>query len=195
MPTHYRRHLPHLHPPGAALFLTMRLAGSLPQTLVEGLKAETTEPLSQRQRFARFEQQLETGGYGPTWLDQPAIAALVLAGLLHQAASGCYELMAACAMPNHLHCVLRLPDSNSAPFHRVLQRFKSVTAIQANRCLARSGRFWQDETYDHVIREGQPDALLRAIRYTAYNPVKAGLCQSWKEWHATFVADEWYELL
>ncbi|GAA4053016.1 hypothetical protein GCM10022409_44960 [Hymenobacter glaciei] len=195
MPTHYRRHLPHLHPPGAALFLTMRLAGSLPQALVDELRADAADGLSQRQRFARYEQQLEAGGYGPTWLSQPAVAVLVLAGLHHQATNGCYALLAACAMPNHLHCVLRLPDTSSTPFFRVLQRFKSYTALQANRQLAQSGRFWQDETYDHIIREGQPDALLHAIRYTAYNPVKASLCQQWEEWPATFVADEWRELL
>ena len=195
MPTHYRRHLPHLHPPGAALFLTMRLAGSLPQVVVDEFQNDSADVLSQRQRFARYEQQLETGGYGPTWLGQPAVATLILAGLHHQAANGCYELLAACVMPNHLHCVLRLPDAGTTPFFRVQQRFKSVTALQANRYLAQSGRFWQDETYDHIIREGQPDALLRAIRYTAYNPVKAGLCQQWEDWPATFVADEWREQL
>ena len=68
MPTHYRRHLPHLHPPGAALFLTMRLAGSLPQVVVDEFQNDSADVLSQRQRFARYEQQLETGGYGPTWL-------------------------------------------------------------------------------------------------------------------------------
>ena len=147
---------------------------------------------SQRQRFASYEQQLETGSYGPTWLLQPAVTTLVLAGLRQQAASGHYELLAACAMPNHLHVVLRLPVVGQEPFYRAMQRFKSATAVLANRELGRNGRFWQDESYDHVVREGHPEALIRAIRYTVYNPVKAGLCQ---QWQGTYLAEEWQELV
>ncbi|MDQ2772898.1 MAG: transposase [Bacteroidota bacterium] len=188
----YRRFLPHIHPPGAALFLTMRLAGSLPQAVVDEL-LET--PLDYRQQFVHFEAQLEAGGCGPIWLKQPAVAELVLSGLQRQHANGHYELLAACAMPNHLHLVLRLPDTADESFFRVMQRFKSATAIQANRLLGRSGRFWQHETFDHAIRESQPDALLKAIRYTAYNPVKARFCPHWQQWPGTFVAAEWHELL
>lgn len=35
----YQRHLPHYQPPGATLFITFRLAGSLPRALVEELRA------------------------------------------------------------------------------------------------------------------------------------------------------------
>ncbi len=192
MHIHYRRFLPHIHPPGAALFLTMRLAGSLPKAVADEL---LEAPLDHRQHFARFEAQLETGGFGPTWLAQPAVSGLVVAGLHGQHANGHYDLLAACAMPNHLHLVLRLPADASQPFFRVIQRFKSATGVLANRLLGRSGRFWQHETYDHAVRESQPDALLKAIRYTAYNPVKAGLCRHWQQWAGTYVAPDWHELL
>ena len=46
-----------------------------------------------------------------------------------------------------------------------------------------------------MVREGQPDALARVIRYTAHNPVKAGLCRAWAEWAGTYVAPEWHELV
>ena len=192
MQTHYRRFLPHIHPPGAALFLTMRLAGSLPQAIVDELREAR---LDYHQHFVRFEAQLEIGGFGPTWLGRPAIYELILAGLHRQHANDHYALLAACTMPNHLHLVLRLPDSPSEAFFRVMQRFKSATGVKANRLLGRSGRFWQHETYDHVVRESQPDALLKAIRYTAYNPVKAGLCRHWQQWGGTYVTAEWHELL
>ena len=170
----------------------MRLAGSLPQAII----AEILEaPADYRQQFARFEAQLETGGAGPTWLDQPAVTELILAGLHQQHSNGHYELLAACAMPNHLHIVLRLPDVPTEPFLRVMQRFKSATGVQANRLLGRSGRFWQHETFDHAIRESQPEALLKAIRYTTHNPVKARLCAHWQKWGGTYVAAEWHELL
>ncbi len=173
----------------------MRLAGSLPQTVLEDVRTSAADLPSQCQRFASYEQQLETGSYGPTWLRQPVVAALVLAGLRQQAANGHYELTAACAMPNHLHVVLRLPLASPEAFYRVLQRFKSTTAVLANRALGRNGRFWQDESYDHVVREGQPEALARAVRYTVHNPVKAGLCSQWQAWEGTYLAQEWHELV
>ncbi len=43
MPEHrefYRRHLPHWQPAGATLFITFRLAGSLPRPVVAALKEE-----------------------------------------------------------------------------------------------------------------------------------------------------------
>ena len=98
-------------------------------------------------------------------------------------------------MPNHLHVVLRLPELPSEPFFRVLQRFKSATALGANRQLGRTGKFWQEETYDHAVRENQSDALVRVVRYTAHNPVKAGLCSAWHKWAGTYVAPEWQELM
>jgi hypothetical protein len=36
----YHRHLPHWQPPDATLFVTFRLAGSLPQTVIEELRKE-----------------------------------------------------------------------------------------------------------------------------------------------------------
>ena len=36
----YRRHLPHWHPGGATLFVTFRLAGSLPRGIAAELRAE-----------------------------------------------------------------------------------------------------------------------------------------------------------
>jgi len=36
--TYYHRNLPHWHPPGAAIFLTCRLYGSLPANVIEQLK-------------------------------------------------------------------------------------------------------------------------------------------------------------
>ena len=191
----YERQLPHWHPPGAALFLTARLVDSLPQQALQAWRqaANGGRMTPHQLQFAHYEQQLETGGLGPTWLRQQAVRELVLAGLQQQAASGCYSLLAACAMPNHLHVVLRLPAEPRESFYRVLQRYKSATAVLANRQLARTGAFWGRETYDHVVREHNAEALLRVVRYTALNPVKAGLCAVWQHWPGTYVAPEWHE--
>jgi hypothetical protein len=53
---------------------------------------------------------------------------------------------------------------------------KSFTAHECHRVLRRTGAFWQDESYDHCVRD--EDELLRIIDYVEQNPVKAGLVKS-----------------
>ncbi|MCL5021739.1 MAG: hypothetical protein M1339_08835 [Bacteroidetes bacterium] len=54
-----------------------------------------------------------------------------------------------------------------------------------NPSLGRSGPFWQDESYDHVIRGAAE--LERTILYVINNPVKAGLAKSWENWPWTYL--------
>jgi len=82
---YYERNLPHRLPPGSNIFLTFRLADSLPSTVVARLQVEfrsnetdTAEWTYARQRryFGRFDQLLDSQTHGPTWLREPAIAEL-----------------------------------------------------------------------------------------------------------------------
>jgi putative transposase len=67
---------------------------------------------------------------------------------------------------------------------KIMQSLKGFTASKANDILQRSGPFWQDESYDHIIRsEGE---LERVVKYVVYNPVKAGLVKEWREWMWTY---------
>ena len=61
-----------------------------------------------------------------------------------------------------------------------MQSLKCHTARQANKILGSEGAFWRDESYDHVIRDGEEHA--RIIHYVLENPVKAGLASNWDEW-------------
>lgn len=86
----YRRNLPHIQPAGATFFLTFRLAGSLPQSIVDQWKQEREwlEPLRQsnpfhydrvkldfeRKWFAKFESVLDGSTHGPVWLRDDRIA-------------------------------------------------------------------------------------------------------------------------
>ncbi|WP_375419379.1 transposase [uncultured Hymenobacter sp.] len=192
---YYERNLPHRLPPGEAVFLTFRLAGSLPREVLEQLRAETElvqrslipEPAQlyaeQKRYFGRFDAQLAANDSGPTWLRQPDIAALV-AQSLHYFDGKSYELVCYCLMPNHVHLVVMLaPDA--PPLIKTLQRLKSYTATQANKLLGRTGAFWQAESYDHVVRKGE---MPRIISYVLENPVKAGLVEDWQQWPYTYVA-------
>lgn len=54
-----------------------------------------------------------------------------------------------------------------------------------------SNNFWEEETYNRLVRDG--DELRRVVRYILNNPVKAGLCEDWKEWKWTYIKSEYDE--
>ncbi|MCA8830738.1 REP-associated tyrosine transposase [Hymenobacter pini] len=185
----YQRNLPHILPAQEHIFITIRLAGSLPGAVVEQLREQwqresTPEELPedsyvrQKRYFGRFDQLLDGHAYGPTWLRQPAIATLVQTALQYYTDRH-YQLVCYCIMPNHVHVLLLLPE-NAPPLVRTLQAFKSYTATQANKLLGRTGQFWQRESYDHVVRNLKE--LENIIRYILENPVKAGLVTDWQQW-------------
>ena len=204
MPTYrlfYRRYLPHFQPPGATLFLTFRLYGSIPREILIALQEASRRfdrwlaqvPKEQRAKhalsgygriFARWDAALAQAKSGPTWLADERVANVVVE-VLHQLDGERYDLLAYCVMPNHVHVVFTpLPRQAGAeeyhPLAEIMQIIKGRTARQANQILGRQGRFWQGESYDHVIRD--EEELERVIRYVLYNPVKAGLVQSPEEW-------------
>jgi putative DNA methylase len=84
-----------------------------------------------------------------------------------------------------------VPDGLS-PLASIMHSLKSYTAHKANELLGRSGQFWQQESYDHWVRD--EDELERIVDYIAWNPVKAKLVSQPHEWyfssaHDRFLAD------
>ena len=54
-------------------------------------------------------------------------------------------------MPNHVHAVFRaLPNW---PLEKIMHSWKSFTGKEANRMLKRVGDFWEEEYFDHLIRD------------------------------------------
>jgi REP element-mobilizing transposase RayT len=108
----------------------------------------------------------------------PEIAALVVKCLhdgerrFHR-----YQMHSFVVMPNHVH-LLVTPQVTAT---RWLGPLKGFVAHEANRILGRSGHpFWQDESYDHLVRS---DAEFERIRdYIESNPVKAGLVAAAECW-------------
>jgi REP element-mobilizing transposase RayT len=189
--TYYQRNLPHRLPPGHVIFVTFRLAGSLPRTVVESLRTQlqrveqaesrrsSAEASNRRKRyFGHFDQMLDQVTTGPTWLQRPEIARIVQDSL-HHFDSQAYELICYCLMPNHVHLLIYLPE-HAPPLTRTLQQLKSVSARQANLLLGREGAFWQPESYDHVVHHAEDEQRITA--YILENPVKAGLVVDWQKW-------------
>jgi len=55
----------------------------------------------------------------------------------------------------------------------MMRSLKTITAKRSNQILKLTGRrFWAEESYDHVVRDGEFE---RIRRYIELNPVKAGL--------------------
>ena len=81
-----------------------------------------------------------------------------------------YDLHAWVIMSNHVHMLV----SPKVEPVRFLHSVKGYTAREANRILQRTGeRFWQDESFDHWIRDEQ--GFKRIQNYIEQNPVRAGL--------------------
>lgn len=200
----YRRHLPHFQPPGATLFITSRLADSIPVEVQKQLRAEAerteaaltriSDPqeraqqayLEQRRLFGKWDTLLDTPKSGPTWLREPAIAELFVESL-HYRDGWVYTLDAFCVMANHVHVVytpLRKEDDSYHALSAIMQSLKGRTASKANSLLGRRGDFWQHENYDHVVRDEAE--FQRIIRYVLNNPVKAGFVQKWQDWPWTY---------
>jgi len=171
----YRRRLPHWQPEGVSIFLTWRLFGSLPkQKLYERSEAILTEG----QRFLAIDRQMDAAATGPTWLKNPAIAGCVVDTLfLGEQEWELYKLCAWVVMSNHVH-VLLTPRVKLAD---VTRSIKKTSARQANLILARTGQpFWQDESYDHWVRDGKE--FDRITAYIEWNPVRAGLVKCVEKW-------------
>ncbi len=213
---YYRRDLPHYHPADSVFFITFRLANSLPAHIWQELLAERERERRELQgkhsgaayrqalyelekkHFGRFDTWLDRCTEGPRWLAEERIAQIV-AHEIHALDGHRYHLLAYCVMSNHVHLLIDTtgyghsspPGATSTasyPLAETLRLLKGRTARYCNQALGRSGIFWHDESYDHVVRDEVE--LRRIVWYIANNPVKAGLVKDWKEWKFTFVSTD-----
>jgi putative transposase len=221
------RNLPHVHPPGATLFVTFRLTETVPRPVLQlyhaqkkwlqeetrrvaALKMKDDSPEMQthakrleefhRNWFVKFEDILHKAETGPTWLKDERVAEVV-AEALHYRDSKVYRLDAYCIMWNHVHTVfspfLAEKDlrevlspaglifmSKNPPLNAIMKSLKGYSAWEANRVLGRKGTFWEQESYDHVVRDDEE--LDRVVKYVLNNPVKAGLVKDWPQWRWSY---------
>ena len=154
--------------------------------LEKALKNDSTTSQSRlrqlaRRHFAMLESWLDKATVGPTWLADDRVADLVAEALQYRDGKK-YRLDAYSIMPNHVHSVfaplthIDTPESLSSIMHSL----KRNTARRANQILARSGAFWEHESFDHYVRNHAE--RLRIIKYVLENPMKAGLVKTSEQW-------------
>ncbi|HEV2200476.1 MAG TPA: transposase [Bryobacteraceae bacterium] len=162
---HYERRLPHWDSVGQPVFVTFRLRGSL-----SGNRVFPPANLTSGESFRAVDKLLDQARTGPLFLKQKELAQMVVAAIRDgEMRLSRYELHSYVVMPNHVHLLVTSLVANA----NWLGPLKGFTGSKANGILKRTGAFWQDESYDHLIRNAEDFSGVR--RYIENNPVAAGL--------------------
>lgn len=177
------RHLPHWQQPGCTYFVTFRLADSLPRVKLEQWRRERNAFLQATSRVGstdraadwvdlcerRIERWLDSGA-GSCYLRDPECARIVESALRHFDGIR-HWLGSFVVMPNHVH-VLLTPMAGYSVW-KTVGSWKQTSARLINERLRRKGALWQDEPFDHIVRDARN--LDRFRHYILENPAKAGL--------------------
>lgn len=180
--------LPHWHQSKVTYFITFRTVDAIPTSVRQHWHAERAEWL-RRHGINDFERQFPTlskplrqefhetfsrsymenldKGFGACVLARPEYNAIVAQSLLHFNASR-YQMGDFVVMPNHVHAIVCLLGDND--IEAQCESWKRYTARKINHLLKQSGRFWQEESFDHLIRSPQQFAAVQ--RYIWTNPEK-----------------------
>ena len=175
--------LPHWQQSEKLVFVTWRLADSLPQEKLMELEKqkadwlnEHPEPwdeLTEEEFHKTFTNQIDQwldAGTGECVLENPDIAKIVEGALLHFDGER-YLMDSFVVMPNHVHVLFQLKEGFK--LEDVLQSWKSFTSKKINEKLGREGVLWQRDYWDRLVRGGKHAGNLR--RYIERNPEKANL--------------------
>lgn len=166
----------------------------------QGNEEEYNKALADQQKryFGKFDEWLDKAVGGERWLSDERIAQLVYDAILYRDGEQ-YNLICFTIMPNHVHMVFSpLITAQPGKAHHkgksgkyllspIMESLKKYTAGEANNMLGRSGAFWQHESYDRVVRDG--NELQRIIKYVLNNPVKAGLTDRPELWKWSYVKE------
>jgi putative DNA methylase len=206
-----RRNLPHWYRPGAAYFVTYRLAGTLPAAAMESLHQKRQAWLAERQPnqpeherriiahkrwFAAYDALLHAAS-DVAWLRDARVAAVVRRNLYHHDGTK-YHLHAYCIMPNHVHLVLQpieplVAGNERSDAYAVGERADGVSPL--SRIMHSLKSYTAHEANQILQREGafwqrecydhwirDDDELERIVWYIQANPVQAGLVARAEDW-------------
>ena len=186
----WRGRLPHWEVEDGRYFVTIHLAGAIPDEAAEQIRL-LSENFSKRptavEAASDFALSRTIFREMENWLDRaedklllarPDLAEMIMEAIQHRVQTHRWMLHQFVIMPNHIHLFLSvitgtLKDS--------LEDFKRWTGHQAGKLAdLPDGRFWQDEWFDHWSRSDEQDENI--IRYIIDNPCKAGLVARAEDW-------------
>jgi REP element-mobilizing transposase RayT len=81
-------------------------------------------------------------------------------------------------MPDHVHLVFQLTGDKALA--EVVKTLKQFTGRRIKQRIGTEDSVWQEQYYDHLIRKDE--SLSKIIEYCWYNPVRAGIVDSPKEY-------------
>jgi len=82
-------------------------------------------------------------------------------------------------MSDHVH-FFAMPAAEAKPRGAWNKMWKSVTSRRMAKEFAVHPPFWQDDTFDHILRG--PESYEEKWTYVRDNPVRAGLCKKADDW-------------
>ena len=89
------------------------------------------------------------------------------------------ELYAYCIMSNHVHVIFRTlveeECGEDIELSKLLHSIKRHTAATCNKLLGKKSQFWQNESFDRLIRDEMD--FFDKLYYVLNNPVAARLCK------------------
>ncbi len=201
------QNLPHLYDIIQPIFITYRLKFTLPKSILHELSIKKNEwqkvyqTLSEHEKknqqnikdytfFCSFDELISKSQEVPQLLHRSDITDII-ANAFRYFDNQHYELLSYCIMPNHVHVLILpiiKPDVPVVSLAHINYSWKRYTANQINKILNRTGSLWQQESYDHLIKND--NEFYHTLEYIIENPVKAGLVQHWNEWYGTWIKED-----
>ena len=176
----HRFGLPHWHQNDTGVFVTWRLADSLPKQVVEHLeKTRETwrkthpQPWDDKtaaefnQKFTLVLEQFLDDCHGSCCLREANLRAIMVEALQYFDGER-YRLDHYVVMPNHVHAIFQLKEG--FPLEGMMHSLKSFTAKKINKERGTTGEVWQSRYWDRLIRSQKHLDWTR--RYIVKNPEK-----------------------
>ncbi len=215
MKTFYRQRLPHIQPIGASFFVTFRLFGSLPRSIIKELKVEYEDKIQdiikkditshqknleifnlRKEYLVEYDSLLHKVNTGPIYLANDNIRA-ILQKQLHRFDNILYDLICYSIMSNHVHILINTSiqleainddtelEMNYKPLDVIMKKIKGPSAWYSNKELNKNGQFWERESFDIYIRN--EIMYSNVISYILNNPIKANMVKNWEEFPGNYL--------
>lgn len=172
------RKLPHWFQENKTMFVTFRLADSLPKNKVEEFLADRANMLKEEKRTAgnntrkaydimmmrKMEYRLNNG-YGNCILRREDVRNVLVEALYYYNNKE-YLLHTFVVMPNHVHILLS--SLTNKPINNIIGKVKGFTTFQLRKSLGINEDIWQKGIFDRILRNW--DEFEKYVDYIANNP-------------------------